>query len=623
MARREGAARLLFVRPQVLLHLPLLVALLARAGAQLVEVAAQVLLPLLLAREVLEQVLVPQPHVVQVLLQRCVLEPQLLHRRAAAAVVARSLAGSARLRRVELLLHLGQLLPPLCQLVLERPQLLRRVPQPPLSVARVGRALEAPVEPLDLRRVHRLGAAQRVLRQTQRVSHVWLQTCALHIKGQQPRDWRLELLSHRRGVAVLERAANVLCVLVQALPPGWWVGRGALRHGGLSATTDLDRARDRLPTVVPPFRFSWTGAKLILSLSPPLVPSRASLKRIWQFPAQVFGFLIRKKENRQPKRNSRAVFLFLTPARFPMAAEPEPPPLPLVSNILVVGLATPLAEVAAGPEAAPRSQRSFATTAADRERLRRARFAPELSASYPPDRPFAPGAGVACCFCAPSGLRISVGTAPSPSFASFVLTDEAYERSYGHVLTCHVPLALDTPLAQPEAPDDAGACGDASAAGEAGAGAAASEQGAASSEALSAMTAAAAAISSAAEPPPLLTVGDLSRGAAVWAPVALCIVSRRHAPLCFKARAYSAPPRHASPRPFLATPLPRPASQPPSRPSPCVPSRRSSSPSTPSPAPPSSSPSPSPSRPPSPTSRSPSRSRRPADPPSDSCSTRS
>ena len=105
--------------------------------------------------------------------------------------------------------------------------------------------------------------------------------------------------------------------------------------------------------------------------------------------------------------------------------------------------------------------------------------------------------------CFPDGVRLAAKPSP-PSYASFVLTDDAYARLYGHALTLHdTPLEPSTPLEQPP-PEDVAA----TTAGPADAGAAHAQQPA--------------------------TIGELNASAAVYAPSCLCILSRDHLPLTFR-----------------------------------------------------------------------------------------
>jgi len=111
---------------------------------------------------------------------------------------------------------------------------------------------------------------------------------------------------------------------------------------------------------------------------------------------------------------------------------------PLIEHLLCVGHATPLTEVPLPAE--PRA----AARASSGPLLLSARFAPSLLSSYPPERPFPPGASAACSFCLPAGLRLAVGRRPPPSFGCFALTDDSYSRLYGHTLTFYVALPPDT-----------------------------------------------------------------------------------------------------------------------------------------------------------------------------------
>lgn len=115
---------------------------------------------------------------------------------------------------------------------------------------------------------------------------------------------------------------------------------------------------------------------------------------------------------------------------------------PLVEHLLCVGHATPLTELPPSPDhpPSPPAAPGFAPAA----RLLRSKFAPALLSSHPASRPFLPGPNAACSFCLPSGLRLALGRRPPPSFGCFVLTDDGYNRLYGHTLTVYVSVPADT-----------------------------------------------------------------------------------------------------------------------------------------------------------------------------------
>ena len=133
-------------------------------------------------------------------------------------------------------------------------------------------------------------------------------------------------------------------------------------------------------------------------------------------------------------------------------------------------------------------------------------YAPEILTTYPPSRPL-PSKVALAAFCLPSGVRLSPARRP-PNFSCFVLTMGDGGRLYGHSLAFDEPLdpaalvQLPPPLPDPDAAD---ADADADAGG------------------------------SAAAAPASATVAALSGGAAVFAPRCLCVLSRGHFPLAFKA----------------------------------------------------------------------------------------
>jgi hypothetical protein len=114
---------------------------------------------------------------------------------------------------------------------------------------------------------------------------------------------------------------------------------------------------------------------------------------------------------------------------------------PLVEHLLCVGHATPLTELPPSPDQPPPPPPLDGATI---PRLLSSKFAPALLSSHPASRPFLPGASAACSFCLPSGLRLALGRRPPPSFGCFVLTDDAYNRLYGHTLTVYVSVPADT-----------------------------------------------------------------------------------------------------------------------------------------------------------------------------------
>ena len=123
-------------------------------------------------------------------------------------------------------------------------------------------------------------------------------------------------------------------------------------------------------------------------------------------------------------------------------------------------------------------------------------YRPALLCEFPPSRPL-PSKLALSGFCLPAGLRI--WTAPQdPSFACFVLTQTDGERLYGHCLTVYVPLP-DATKVQLIAQGGGDGGGDGNAVER------------------------------------LAAVGELSGGMTYFAPRCLCVLSRLHFPLAFKA----------------------------------------------------------------------------------------
>eukprot|EP00967_Tisochrysis_lutea_P080141 scaffold109935_cov32-Tisochrysis_lutea.AAC.1 len=99
---------------------------------------------------------------------------------------------------------------------------------------------------------------------------------------------------------------------------------------------------------------------------------------------------------------------------------------PLVEHLLVVGPSSPLSAASEGSS-----------------RLETTALTPALLSSYPAERPFAPGAPAAAAFCFPTGVYLSLGPRPPPSYGCFTLTDESYSRLYAHALTVYTPVHHD------------------------------------------------------------------------------------------------------------------------------------------------------------------------------------